>query len=57
MNTVYCPLLDGQISGTDCLITVDVANGMLNPRVLPDGIEWNDEQRQKCVACPYHDDV
>lgn len=67
MKTVYCPIKDGQINGTDCLTMCDVADNMFNSSVLYDGesgesilpesIKWNEEQRQKCLKCQYHNDV
>ena len=35
----------------------DVSDNMIKPTVLPEGIEWNDEQREKCLNCQYHYDV
>lgn len=59
MNTVYCPVTGGQVDGTTCIEIVDVADGMLNKRILEDyvpPIPWNEEQRNKCLNCPYHAD-
>lgn len=57
MKTVYCPVKDGQINGDDCLLICDVSDAFINPRVLPEGIEWNEQQRSKCQNCKYHEDV
>ena len=60
MNTVYCPVIDGQIDGTTCLEIVQVADGELNKRLLddiPEVTEWNEEQRQKCLHCKWHNDI
>ena len=58
MKTVYCPLKRDQIDGIDCLTTVDVANHMLKPTVLPPEIgEWNEEKRAICKNCKYHADL
>ena len=60
MKTVYCPVIDGQIDGTTCMEIVDVVDGLINERILDDIEEvtvWNDEQKQKCLNCPYHADV
>lgn len=58
MKTVYCPLKKNQINGTDCLITCDVADRMLKPTVLPDGVgEWTEEKRDICKKCRYHADL
>ena len=54
MKTVYCPVKDAQVNGDDCLIICDVADHMIKPSVLPDGIKWDDRQREKCLKCPYH---
>ena len=60
MKTVYCPVIDGQIDGTTCMEIVDVVDGLINQRILND-IEkvtvWNEEQKQKCLNCPYHADI
>lgn len=39
MNTVFCPVLNAQIDGTTCLEIVLVADGEMNKRILPDGLE------------------
>ncbi len=57
METVFCPVLKNEINGTDCLIICDVADRLLKPTVLPKGIEWNDQQREKCKSCEYHADL
>lgn len=57
MKTVYCPVKDAQVNGDDCLIICDVADHMIKPSVLPDGIKWDDRQREKCLKCPYHADL
>lgn len=60
MKTVYCPVINGQIDGTTCQEIVDVADGMLSERILEDydvKTVWNEEQRQKCLVCPYHADL
>lgn len=60
MKTVYCPVVDDQIDGTTCMEIVDVADGMINNRVLEDydpAIHWNEEQRQKCLNCKWHADA
>ncbi len=60
MITVYCPVIDGQIDGTTCLEIVQVADGELNERLLndiPEVMQWNEEQRQKCLNCKWHADV
>lgn len=57
MNTVFCPVLNAQIDGTTCLEIVLVADGEMNKRILPDGLEWNEEQCQKCLNCKWHADL
>ena len=57
MKTVYCPVMDAQIDGGACIVICDVADRMLKPSVLPENIMWNEEQRQKCLNCPYHADL
>ena len=57
MKTVYCPVKGAAITGADCMIICDVSEKLLKTSVLPDGIVWNDEQYQKCLRCPYHDDL
>lgn len=54
---VYCPIKDDQINGTDCLIMVDITDGLIKPSLVPEGIEWCEELREKCKACKYHDDI
>lgn len=57
MKTVYCPVKEAQINGIDCLVTCDVADGMINQTMIPEGIKWDEQQRKKCLACKYHADV
>ena len=57
MKTVYCPVKGAPINGTDCIIICDVAEKMIKPSMIPAGIEWNEEQRRKCLRCQYHDDL
>lgn len=57
MKTVFCPVKNDQIDGNDCYIICEVADNMLKEKFLPDKIIWNDEQKQKCLNCPYHADV
>lgn len=57
MNTVYCPVIDGQIDGASCFDIVLVANQEAKSTILPKGIKWNDEQCRICKACKYHSDI
>ncbi|MCI8387035.1 MAG: hypothetical protein HFE63_01030 [Clostridiales bacterium] len=57
MKTVYCPVIDDQINGSDCILIVDVAEHLIKPSALSDRVVWNEEQRQKCLKCQYHDDL
>lgn len=51
---MYCPVLNEEIDGGTCLDIELVANGKVDPIVLPENIVWNEEQRQKCLSCMYH---
>ena len=57
MNTVFCPVMNKQVNGITCLEIVLVADREAKSSILPDGIAWNEEQRQKCLDCPYHADL
>lgn len=57
MNTVCCPVMNKQIDGTTCLEIVLVADREAKPSILPQELEWNEEQRHKCLSCPYHADL
>lgn len=57
MKTVPCPVKGDEINGDDCLIICDVADRAIKPACLPEGIKWDEEQRQKCKACKYHADL
>lgn len=60
MKTVYCPIIDRQIDGATCMEIVDVVDGLINERILNDIEEitaWDEEQKQKCLSCPYHADI
>lgn len=52
MNTVFCPVMEKEIDGTNCLIICDVADKFIKPTVLPEGIKWSEEQRAKCTGEP-----
>lgn len=57
MNTVYCPVMDKQVGGVTCLEIVLVANQEAKPSILPAGFKWDDKQCEKCLKCPYHNDL
>ena len=57
MDTVYCPIKGDQINGKDCLIICDVVDGLLKPTTMPSGISWNEEMREICKSCMYHEDI
>lgn len=57
MKTVYCPVKSDEITGDECIIVCDVADGMIKTTCLPEGIEWDDEQKKKCKLCKYHADI
>lgn len=57
MNTVFCPVINGQIDGATCLEIVLVADKEANPTILPDGIKWDEKKCKKCLACKYHANV
>lgn len=57
MNTVFCPVMEKEIDGTNCLIICDVADKFIKPTVLPEGIKWSEEQRAKCKGGIYHSDI
>lgn len=57
MKTVYCPVKNDEINGADCYIICNVVDGYVKPTLLPDGIVWNEEQREKCKGCQYYDDI
>ena len=60
MNTVFCPVIGEQVDGITCLEICLVADDMVKECILEDYdpiIPWNEEQRQKCLNCPYHDDL
>lgn len=39
------------------MVICDVADRLLNPSVLPGGIDWSEEQREQCLKCSYHTDL
>ena len=49
MNTVFCPVTGGQVDGTTCLEIVLVADHEAKPSILPNGITWSEEQRERFV--------
>ena len=57
MNTVFCPVRNEQVDGTTCLEICIVADREAKPTILPEGTEWNEEQRQKCLNCKWHSDI
>ena len=57
MKTVYCPVKENNINGADCCIICDVAEGYVKSTLLPEGIEWNEEQCKRCKNCQYHNDI
>lgn len=57
MKTVHCPVKGDQINGDDCLLICDVADRLIKPEALPDGIKWDEQQCRVCKACKYHADI
>ena len=57
MKTVQCPVKGDQINGDDCLLICDVADRLIKPTALPEGIKWDEQQRIRCKACKYHADI
>ena len=57
MDKVYCPVKKDNIDGGECIVICDVADRMIKPTVLPEGIDWNEEQREMCLKCVFHDDI
>lgn len=55
-KTVYCPVLDADIDGGDCMLISDVADRIVKPSALWNEVKWDEEQRQKCLACEWHAD-
>jgi len=56
-KTVFCPIKQGQVNGTDCILICDVADKMVKPNLLPEGMEWNETKRKMCQECQYHNDI
>lgn len=54
IEKVYCPVADNDIDGGDCIIICDVADKMIKPTVLPEGVRWDENQRKKCLNCEWH---
>lgn len=57
MDKVYCPVKQDNIDGGECLVICDVADRMIKPTVLPEGIDWNEEKQKLCLECKFHDDI
>lgn len=57
MITVYCPIKNDRINGLDCNIVCDVADGILNPNVLPKNIVLDENYKKICLDCKYHNTV
>ena len=54
IEKVYCPVADKDIDSGDCIIICDVADKMIKPTVLPEGVQWDENQRKKCLNCEWH---
>ena len=54
---VFCSVKQDYINGIDCLLICDVADRMLKPTVLPEGVNWSESHRKVCVNCQYHNDL
>lgn len=57
MDKVYCPVKQDDIDGGEYLVICDVADRMIKPTVLPEGIDWNKEKQNLCLKCKFHDDI
>ena len=51
-----CPLQKRDISPGECFDICIVAEGEIKPSAFVDGYlpDMNDENREKCLQCPYH---
>lgn len=56
-HTVYCLVKNDQINGADCYEVCEVADNMVSENILPEGILWNEKQKEKCLHCKWHGDV
>jgi len=52
---VRCPLVNKDIEIGECVLTVDVCDGCIKERVLSDIITENQNWREICRNCEYHD--
>lgn len=53
---IYCPVARRIIPSIDCMEITDVANRIMKPGVLltfTPPIEWDENQRNRCLQCPY----
>ena len=57
MDKVYCPVKQDNIDGGECLVICDVADRMIKPTVLSEGISWNKEKQKLCLECKFHKDI
>lgn len=54
VDKVYCPLVNEEIEGIDCIENSDVAAGMIKEETLPQKYKKEENWREICKNCKYH---
>lgn len=52
---IRCPLVNRKIEEGECVVTVDVCEGMIKERVLSKEITEQKNWRDICRKCEYHE--
>jgi len=51
----FCPLIDNEINGYECMENVDVVDGLIKESSLPDRYKTKDGWKDICIQCKWHD--
>lgn len=54
-DEIKCPMIDAMIEIGDCVIYSDVASGMLKESCIPEKFKENENWRDICKGCKYHE--
>ena len=54
-DNVKCPLINENITISECVVYSDVATGMLKEMCIPNEFKKNKNWRDICKSCKYHE--
>jgi hypothetical protein len=53
-DTIICPMINDLIEIADCVVYSDIASGMIKDSCIPNKFKENNNWRDICYMCKYH---